>query len=144
MNAAKPTSTSGIKRFLMVRSSRLRQLVVNRLQSPSQAQYGVSFSREQRVDAHAGLAGNLLETTAFQLVRHKNIALVFWQFVDRHLEFVDYHLTGVLCVRASLGRRQQILEMQFATFIVSDEAVAEAFRLRPAEEVNDAIASHAK
>src|SRR5215831_4655700 len=89
MNAAKPTSTSGIKRFLMVRSSRLRQLVVNGLQSPLQAQYGVSFSREQRIDAHAGLAGNLLDSTAFQLVRHKNITLVLWQFVDRQLEFVD-------------------------------------------------------
>src|SRR5262249_12391560 len=89
MNAAKPTSTSGIKRFLMVRSSRLRQLVVNDPQSSLQAQYGVSFSREQRVDAHACLAGNLLESTAFQLVRHKNITLVLWQFVDRQLEFVD-------------------------------------------------------
>src|SRR5215813_2341962 len=96
MNTAKPTSTSGIKRFLIVSSSRFRQLVVDALQSPSQALYGISFSGQQRVDTHAGLTRDRSETAAFQLVRDKNITLFLWQFVDRQLQFVEQRFPHVL------------------------------------------------
>src|SRR5262249_8670045 len=72
-----------------VRSSRFCQLVIDALQSPSQTQYGVSFSGEQRLDADVRLAGDLFETAAFQLVCDKDITLFFWQFVDRQLEFLE-------------------------------------------------------
>jgi len=50
---------------LIVSPSLSRKFVVHRLQPRAQAQHRVSFAREQRVDAHAGLSGHLLKAASF-------------------------------------------------------------------------------
>ncbi len=65
--------------------SRFRKFVVNALQSLAQMQHRITFAREQRIHAHAGLGGHLLEAASFQFVRHEDLALLFRQFIDRKL-----------------------------------------------------------
>ena len=109
-------------------------------------QHRVAFAREQRIHAHAGLGGNLLEAASFQFVRNKYLALLLRQFVDRQLEFVEKHVAGVQRLRSGIGRRQQVFERPQIVGIVvaSDSGITEALRLLLAEEIDDAIARHAK
>src|ERR1035437_3679258 len=62
--------------FLIFSPSCFRKLVVNALQSLAQMQHRIAFAREQRIDAHAGLGGHLLEAAPCQFVRNKHLALL--------------------------------------------------------------------
>src|SRR5437870_5684651 len=129
---------------LMFSSSHFCKFVVNVLQSLAQMQHGIAFAREQRVHAHAGLSGHLLETTPFQLVRNKHLVLLLRQLVDRQLEFLEKQLACVNRLRSGIGRRQQVFQLQQFVVFVCDDSIAEALRPLLAEEVGDAIACHAK
>src|SRR6185295_6606017 len=80
---------------LMFGPSCLREFVVDPLQPPAQMQHRVAFAGEQRVHAHAGRGGHLLEAASFELVRDKHLALIFWQLADRELERIEKHVAGV-------------------------------------------------
>ena len=80
------------------------------LQPLAQMQHRVAFAREQRVHAHAGLGGHLLEAAPFQLVRDEHLALLLRQLVDRQLELIEQHVARVERLRSGIGRRQQIFQ----------------------------------
>ena len=80
------------------------------LQSLAQMQHRVAFAGEQRIHAHAGFGGDLLEAAPFELVRNKHLALLLRQFVDRQLEFIEQHVAGVERIRSGIGRRQQVFQ----------------------------------
>ena len=103
-----------------------REFVVDALQSLAQMQHRIAFAREQRIHAHAGLGGHLLEAASFQFVRHKHLALLLRQFVDRQLELVEKHVAGVKRLRSGIGRRQQIFEPQSSS---SSPATAVSLKL---------------
>src|SRR5207253_5409196 len=89
INSSIPRIASGAMKIslfnlgLMFGSSRFRKFVVNALQSLAQMQHRIAFAGEQRVHAHAGLGGHLLEAAPFQLVCNKHLALLLRQLVDR-------------------------------------------------------------
>ena len=90
------------------------------LQSLAQMQHRIAFAREQRIHAHAGLGGDLLEAAPFQLVRNKHLALLLRQLVDRQLEFIEQHVAGVKRLRSGIGRRQQVFQPQQFVVLVRD------------------------
>src|ERR1700719_58846 len=91
--------------FFMFGSSCFREFVVNTLQALAEMQHRVTFAREQRIHAHAGVGGHLLETPPFQLVSNKHLALLVRKLGDRRLEFVEKQVAGVERVRSGIGRR---------------------------------------
>src|SRR5208283_6188256 len=81
INSAIPRIAAGaiqIIFLLMFGPSCFRKLVVNALQSLTQMQHGVAFAREQRIDAHTGFGGHLLEGAPLELVPDKHLALLVW------------------------------------------------------------------
>src|SRR5262249_27863998 len=80
-NSAIPTIAAGtiqINRLtfgLIFSSSSFREIVVNFSQALAQAQHGIVFAREQRVYAHAGLRGHLLEAAPLQFVSDEYFTL---------------------------------------------------------------------
>src|ERR1035437_5033857 len=82
INSSIPTIASGAIKIsfftfgLMFSPSRFRKFVVNALQSLAQMQRRIAFAREQRIYAHAGFGGHLLEAAPLQLVSDKHLALL--------------------------------------------------------------------
>src|SRR5258708_6039108 len=130
--------------FLMLYSSFLRKFVVNVLQSLTQMQHRITLAREQRIHAHAGLGGHLLEAAPFQFVSDENFTLVLGQFAERKFQFIKKHAAEVECFRSGIGRWQKIFDpQQFAVFVY-DRCIAKVLRLLLAEKVRDAIPRDAK
>src|SRR6266536_4317213 len=69
--------------LVMFTPSRFRKFVVNFVQPLAQTEHRIAFAREQRIHAHAGLGGDLLEAASFQLVRDEHLALLLRQLFDR-------------------------------------------------------------
>src|SRR6185312_6782704 len=83
-------------RFLLIcSSSTFPELFVDSLQPLAQMQDRVAFARKQRIHAHAGVGRNFLETSSFQLVRDKCLALFLRQFVERQLDLIQKHVADV-------------------------------------------------
>src|SRR5580704_6358602 len=77
-SAAIPTIANGAMKIsfhiflvFMFGSSCVREFVVDVLQPLAQVPHRVALARQERVHAHAGFGGHLLEAASFQLVRHK-------------------------------------------------------------------------
>jgi hypothetical protein len=75
-------------------------------------QHRIALARQQRIHTHAGLGGHLLESTPFQLVRDKHLALLRRQLVDGQLEFIEWYAAGVERLRSGIARRQQVFQLQ--------------------------------
>src|SRR3954470_20867762 len=67
----------------------------------------LSFSREQRIDAHSGLGRQFFKTASFNLVLDEYPALLFRQLLQRILELLDQHCPRLSCFRPSIRRRQE-------------------------------------
>ncbi len=59
---------------------------MNALQAFTEMQHGIAFAREQRIHAHAGCGGQVLEAAAFQFVSDEDVALIPGQFIERQLQ----------------------------------------------------------
>src|SRR5215510_5578061 len=97
VNSTMPRIAAGTMNIhlLLMSPSPFPQLVMEALQSLAQVEHGVPLPREQRVDAHARLGGQLAERAALQLVRDEHLALLLGQLLDRLLELVEQHAAGV-------------------------------------------------
>src|SRR5690242_16978809 len=98
MNTSIARIASGARKinfFRMFNSSWSRKFVVYALQSLAQMPHRISLAREQRIHAHAGLGGQLLEAAPLQLVGHKHLSLLLRQPVDRQRECIEQHVAGV-------------------------------------------------
>src|SRR5580704_914037 len=135
---------SFINLLAMLSPSRFRKVIVNPLQPLTQMEHRVAFARKQRIYAHAGAGGEFLETQALDFVRDEDFALLRRQLAYRQLECGQEHAAGVERLRAGVGRRQQIFELQRLVVFVRVGRVAEEHRFLLAEEIDDAIAGHAK
>src|SRR6266516_4059911 len=145
VKSASPRTASGAMKSncfffdLMFSSSCVREFVVDALQPLAQTLHRVAFAGEQRIHAHAGLGGDLLEAAAFHLVRHKHLALLLRQLADCQLELIEKDLPGVQRLGAGIGRRQHLFQLQELVALVRDGEIAEALGLLLAEEIDDAI-----
>src|SRR4030095_5406536 len=72
-----------------VPSSLFREVVMETLQSLAKVLYRVAFAREQRIHAHAGRGGHLLEAATFQLVPDEHLSLLLRQRGDRQRELIE-------------------------------------------------------
>jgi hypothetical protein len=135
---------SFINLLAMLSPSRFRKVIVNPLQPLTQMEHRVAFARKQRIYAHAGAGGEFLETQALDFVRDEDFALLRRQLAGRQLECGQEHAAGVERFRAGVGRRQQVFELQRVVVFVFDARFAEEHRFLLAEEIDDAIAGHAK
>src|SRR5262249_39668185 len=82
ITAATPRMATGARKIslrsfpFIVGSSVVSEFVIERPQSFAQFEHGVALARQQRVDARACLARDLLEAAAVELVRHEDMALI--------------------------------------------------------------------
>src|SRR5436190_14136836 len=134
MNTAAPTRNNGANitirpiRPTMFLPSRVPEFIVQALQPLAQAQDRIALPREQRVHAHSGLGGQLLEASSLQLVRDECIALLLRQLVERRLQLVEQHAAGVERLRTRVGRRQPVLHRLSLLPFLSACDIAEPLR----------------
>jgi hypothetical protein len=66
-------------------------------------EHGIMFTREERIEAHAGFGGKGLEAPAFDLVRDKDLALFPRQLIQGLFELLQEEASGIKRVGAGIG-----------------------------------------
>src|SRR5438270_10288364 len=77
-------------------------------------------------------------------MRDEDLALFLRQLGDGLREFVDKRMPSIERLRSSIGRRQQVFELQHFIVLVRNGAVTEIVWLLLAEQVRDSITRDAK
>ncbi len=77
-------------------------------------------------------------------MRNEYFALLRWQFAQRQLERFQKHAACVKRIRSSIGRWQQVFELQGLVVFALDSGITEVYGLLFAKQVDDAIAGHAE
>src|SRR4051794_9963619 len=132
MNSAKPMIASGAKKthfFLIVSPSSIRKFVVDRLQPFAEMKHGITFPREQGVDADSGRCGDVFETSVLEFMCHENGTLLFRQFADCEFQFLKNHVANEKFVWPGIRGWKKLFQSERLVIFVNVLAFAEALRL---------------
>src|SRR5690348_12268139 len=78
------------------------EFVVDASQPLAQMKHCIAFARKQRVHAHTGRRGHLLEAASLHLVRKKYLPLLLRQLVNGQLKLIEKHAANVQCFRSGI------------------------------------------
>jgi len=104
---------------------------------------GVAFAGQQRVQLKTGFGGELLEAFALQLMGKEDGALPCREFSERIFQFGKQNFPRVDRFRTSVGRGQNVFEMQRLGIVGQWDRIGEMGGLASAKEIGDPIARHA-
>src|SRR5208282_2687270 len=101
------------------------------------------LARQQRVDAHSGPRGDLLEAVPLDFVRGKYLPLLLWQFIEGLLQLVQQNGSRIGFRGPGIRRWQQVYQPQRLSLVGERHRIVSP-RPQPllAKEIDDAIARH--